>query len=98
MRNGPISVHTVYSYQTAKLEQARRTATMIIESGSVSMGTGASFCPQVFVIVNCVKTLIILRPGTFLVPLSLFSQRFNEVCLVLKAHKATVDEMHLIFT
>lgn len=44
-----------YYYQTAELEQSRWMSPMVVESCSVSMGTGASLPPEVFVVVDGVK-------------------------------------------
>lgn len=52
------NIHPVCLYQTAKLEQSRRMRSVIIEGGCVSMGTGAPFPPEVFVVVNGMKTLV----------------------------------------
>lgn len=85
-----VSVHIVCLYQTAELEQSRRTSSMVVESGCVSMGTGAPLPPQVFVIVNSMKTLLTLSsraPFVGLLSSSCRIQRFDEVCLVLEAHK-----------
>lgn len=66
---------------------------MIIESGCVSMGTGASLPPQVFVVVNSVKTLVTVSfRALFVVALSRLcaGHGFDKVHLVLQAHKPPV--------
>lgn len=66
---------------------------MIIESGRVSMGTEAPLPPQVFVVVNSMKTLIAVSVGTLAVILlsCLGTERLNEVRLVLEAHKPPTE-------
>lgn len=85
-----VYVHAVSLYQTAKLEQSRRTSSMIIESGRVSMGTGAPLPPQVFVVVNSMKSLVTVSFRALAVVLLSHlgtGQRFNKVHLVLEKHK-----------
>lgn len=90
-----VCVHAVCLYQTAELEQSRRTSSMIIESGRVSMGTGASLPPQVFVIVNSVKTLVTVSfRALSVVLLSRLgtAKRFNKVHLVLEKYKPPAEQ------
>lgn len=66
---------------------------MIIKSGCVSMGTGASLPPQVFVVVNSMKTLVTVcfraLSAGLLSSLST-GQRFDKVHLVVETHKPPV--------
>lgn len=57
---------------------------MIIEIGGVSMGTGAPLSPQMFIVVNSMKTLI---TGSFM-PSFLTGQWFNEIHLVMEGYKS----------
>lgn len=86
-------VHLVCLYQTGEPEQSRRTSYTIIESGRVSMGTEAPLLPQVFVVVNSMKTLIAVSVGTLAVILlsCLGTERLNEVRLVPEAHKPPTE-------
>lgn len=80
-------------YQTAELEQSRRTSSMIIESGRVSMGTGAPLPPQVFVVVNSMETLVTVSfRALSVVLLSRLGpgKGFDKVHLVLELHKPPV--------
>lgn len=66
---------------------------MIIESGCVSMGTGASLPPQVFVVVDSMKPLVTVSLGALSVVLLSHlgaGQRFDEMHLVLETHKPPV--------
>lgn len=82
-------VHLVCLYQTGEPEQSRRTSYVIIESGRVSMGTGAPLPPQVFVVVNSMKTLITagVRALSVVPSFSLGTERLDEVRLIPEAHK-----------
>ncbi len=94
-------VLAVCLYQTAELEQSRRMSSVIIESGRVSMGTGAPLPPQVFVVVNSVKTLVTVGFRVLSVILLSFSagQRFDKVHLVLETHETpVVQNMNLMWT
>lgn len=79
------------AFQAAELEQSRRTSSVIVERGCVSMGTGAPLPPQVFVVVNSMKTLVTVSSGALSVILlsrSCTVQRFEKVHLVLETHEA----------
>ena len=89
-----VSVVCLCLYQTAELEQSRRTSSVIIVSGRVSMGTGAPLPPQVFVVVDSMKTLVDVSLGAVSVvsPSRLrTSQRLDQVHLVLEKHKAPAE-------
>lgn len=79
-------------YQTAKLEQSRRMSSMIIESGRVSMGTGAPFLPEVFVVVNGMKTLVPVSSSVVQSCLS-GGHGFDEVHLVMETQKPPVVQV-----
>lgn len=83
------SVFAVCLYQTAEMEQSRRMSAMVVESGCVSMGTGAPLLPQVFVVVNGMRTLVTACSGTLSALLLLLSHPhgFDKVHLVAKTHE-----------
>lgn len=75
---------SVYSpHQAAKLEESRRTSSVVVESGCVSMGTGAPLPPQVLVVVDGMQIIIT-------VSCLVTRQRFNEVHLILENNKPPV--------
>lgn len=66
---------------------------MIIESGRVSMGTGAPLPPEVFVVVDSVGTLITVGSRARRVaPLYCVGERLDEVHLVPETHKPPVEQ------
>lgn len=86
--------HVECLYQTAELEQSRRTSSVVVESGRVSMGTGAPLPSQVLVVVNGMETLAAVNfRGLSVTLLSRFStgQRFDEVHLVLETYKPPAE-------
>lgn len=86
-----INSRTLCLYQAAEIEESRRTSTVVVERGCVSMGTGAPLLPQVSVVVHCVRGLIAARSGT----LSALLRRrrphgFDKVHLVAEMQKPPV--------
>lgn len=86
------SVLAVCLYQTAEMEQSRRMSAMVVESGCVSMETGAPLLPQVFVVVNGMRTLVTACSGTLsalllLVLLLSHPHGFDKVHLVAETHE-----------
>lgn len=64
---------------------------MIIESGRVSMGTGAPLPPEVFVVVNSMKTLVTVSSSVILLSRLSAGHRFDKVHLVAETQKTPVD-------
>lgn len=60
-RTLPYDLRFECHYQTAEVEQPRWTKDVIVVSRPVSMGTRASLPPEVFVVVDGVKSPVALR-------------------------------------
>lgn len=89
------NVHFAYHYQTAELEQSRWTSDVIVVTRPVSMGTWASLPPEVFVVVDGVKSPISVLFRAMSGALEIrfcVSQRLDKVNLIVHAHKPPVVE------
>lgn len=92
---GWINVYFVHHYQTAELQQSRWTNPVIVVSRCVSMGTGASLPPEVFVVVDGVKCPVAVNfRATFGDTVFRFSvgEGLDQVNLILDPHKPPVAE------
>lgn len=79
-----LCLDVIWLYPGTELEQARGAGAVVVESGSVSMGTGAPLPSQVLMFINSVKP----RPlSTRTLSCVSISKRFNKVNLVVHAHK-----------
>lgn len=89
------NVHFAYHYQAAELEQSRWTSDVIVVTCPVSMGTWASLPPEVFVVVDGVKSPISVLFRAMSGALEIrfcVSQRLDKVNLIVHAHKPPVVE------
>lgn len=92
---GCIDVRFVYHYQTAELQQSRRTSPVIVVSRHVSMETGASLPPEVLVVVDGVKCPVAVHFSTTFSATDFrfsVSEGLDQVNLILDPHKPTVAE------
>lgn len=83
----------MYHYRTAELEQARRTSDVVVVSRPVPMGTRASLPSEVSVVVDGVKSPVVVIFRAVFCALDLrfcISEGLNEVYLILDAHKPPV--------